>query len=303
VGERGSGKTSLINCARVGAFAGLPAVTGAFQQRIVDAEGMDAFLRDLFGLANDEDIVEALQRERRLVIIEELERTFLRSIGSFDGLERLLSVVAKTKRSVLWCLAINQAGFKLVTAALGIQRVFSHRVNARAVSAEQLREAILQRHDLSGLMLRFQPQGQESGIRRVQAALGLEYSLQDDFFAALHDQSHGVFRSAFQLWRAAMISAGADYVRLQQPEPPNTTALQAALDLQDLFTLQAVLQHGALTPAEHARIFAASSDDSLDRLTRLAEMGMLEAEQETGLRVRPGAGHLVRSILDSNNLL
>ncbi len=302
VGERGSGKTSLINCAKASVFQSFPVSAGAFDARIVDAEGMDKFLLGMFGLDETEDLVEALRRERRVAILEELERTFLRRIGGFKGLERLLSVVAKTKDSVLWCLAVNQAGFKLADAAVGMHRVFSHRINARAVSAKHLRRAILQRHDLSGMRLNFRRTSSNSPLHRLRGALGFERSPREEFFDTLYDQSRGVFRSAFQLWRSAMTVSG-DSIRLQTPSEPDVASLNASLDLHDLFTLQAVLQHGALTGAEHAAVFAAAAEESADRLNRLREMGMLEVEDDCGLRVRPEAAHLVRSLLDSNNLL
>lgn len=302
VGERGSGKTSLINCARADAFKALPVVSAAFDKRITSAEDMEAFLRETFGLPERADLIDALRAEPRVAILEELERAFLRRIGGFDGMRRLLSVVSKTKHSVLWCVAVNQSGFRLADAAIGVNRGFSHRINARAVSAEHLREAILQRHDLSGMALRFRSTARASPFRDVRAFLGLERSSEEEFFNALYDQSRGVFRSAFQLWRAAMTVA-ADGLRLQTPDDPDMDGMRASLAVEDLFALHAVLQHGALTAEEHSEIFGAAIEDSIDRLDRLSEMGMLEAEMDLGLRIRPEAAHLVRSLLDGSNLM
>ena len=56
VGARGSGKTSLLNCATGGAFAGREVLRTQFRRRFVAAEAIDDFLRELLGLSPDADL-------------------------------------------------------------------------------------------------------------------------------------------------------------------------------------------------------------------------------------------------------
>ena len=303
VGERGSGKTSILNCARVRVLQGAQLHDAAFAGRLSTAAEMDAFLRRLLSIDEDEELIATLNQRRRVVVIEELERTFLRRIGGFEALKRLLTIVTRTNENVLWLLSVNYAAAKLADAAVGLSRSFSHRINARAVSHETLTQAVLQRHHLSGLKLEFERLPRNANWERVQAFLGIERSAQEKYFDALYEQSNGIFRSAFRLWNASIVSADSGSLRLHPPEPPETQSLRSALDLQDMFALHAVFQHGFLSPEEHAQVFDVSLDVSTERLKRLQDMGLIEQQEgDFGMRIRPRIAHVARRVLDANNL-
>jgi hypothetical protein len=245
VGERGSGKTSILNCARVRVLADTPLHASAFTGRLSSAADMDRYLRGLLEMDEQADVISALNERRCVVIIEEMERTFLRRIGGFKALNRLLTIVTRTNQNVLWLLSVNYAAAKLADAAVGLSRGFSHRINARAVSRDTLTQAVLQRHHLSGLKLEFE----------------------------------------------------------RPPEPPETRTLGAALNLDDMFALQAVFQHGFLSAEEHALVFDVSPEVSNDRLKRLQDIGLIEQQEgDLGMRVRPRIAHVARRVLDAHNL-
>ncbi len=305
VGERGSGKTSLLNCATVRVFADAQPIRASFRERVLDADGIDVFLRQALGLAADADLVEALRDERRVILLEEVERTFLRCVDGFQGIRRLLSLVTDSCRSTLWVLCLNQLAFKFLDPAIGMQQVFSHRINAMSVEPEHLVSAILLRHNLSGLRLRFsQPPSRHPQIERLRRPLGLDRHAREVFFDTLYKQSEGVFRSAFELWHRYIESAHGGVLRMRFPDSVDADPLITGLDRQDLFALQAVLQHGSLTPAECGRVFCIAEDAARARLDALVDRGMLERESGApGWRVRSEAGYLVRKALDRQNLL
>jgi hypothetical protein len=305
VGERGSGKTSLLNCATARVFADVEPVRASFNERVLDAPQIDAFLRRALALPEGADLLEALRAERRVILIEEVERTFLRAVDGFQGVRRLLSLVADSSRTTLWVLCLNQLAFKFLDPAVGMQRFFSHRINAMSVEPEHLSNAILLRHNLSGLRLRFaRPPSRHPLIERLRRPLGLDRRAREVFFDTLYAQSEGVFRSAFELWHRYIESAYGGVLRMRFPDPVDTDPLITGLDRQDLFTLQAVLQHGSLTPAECARVFCIPKEMARARIETLMDRGILEREPAApGWRVRSEAGYLVRKALDRQNLL
>ena len=94
-----------------------------------------------------------LSRERRVIILEELERCFLRRVGQYGAIRALQRLVAATCSTNLWILAINEVAFRFLNAAVHLGDIFSHRFNAGTATSGDLREAILLRHNLSGLRL------------------------------------------------------------------------------------------------------------------------------------------------------
>jgi hypothetical protein len=302
VGERGSGKTSLLNCAEARVFAGADVIRASFRDRIVSADEMDLYVRGLLRLEAGAPPTAAA---RCVVMLEELERSFLRRSVGFAGLTRLLGWINDTSRSVLWILGVNKTAFSYLNAATGLDRYFSHRINAAAVEPDTLSEAILLRHNLSGMRLRFvHAPRQRALVRRVQRLLGLDRPPRDRFFTALYEQSEGIYRSAFEIWHACIDHADGGVLTMSFPPEPDFGTLVRELSRDDLFALQAILQHGSLLVEEHAAIFGCSQQTSDMLFEGLVDRGLLEPEpQAPGWRVRSEAGYIVRKALYGVNLL
>lgn len=304
-GARGSGKTSLLNCAARVAFPGVPVVRGQFSQRIRSPQQMDAFLRSLFQLSAETDVAAALNQKRQVVIIEEFERSFLRCMNGFDALRGFLRLMSATSNSVLWILSMNRVSFHYLDAVVGLGRNFSHCINAMSVTQAHMTDAIMQRHTLSGLRLQFAPVAPgDPRINQVRQFVGLEQSPQQLFFGSLYRQSEGLFRSAFELWLGSVDRVEGAMVRMLQPLDPNYKHLEAELATDDFFILQAILQHSSLTPDELSEVFAIAADEARHRIERLAALEIIEPEPAfPGLRVRPQAWRFVHDALDRQNLL
>jgi hypothetical protein len=306
VGARGTGKTSLINCAVTQCFPEVEVVREEFRQRVVTQEALREYLGARLG-AGDPDGLEAfLGQRRRVIVLEEAERTFLRHVNHYGAARALQRLIAATCPSVLWIVSLNSAAFHLLDAALQFGSGFSHRVNTGGASRDDLRNAILVRHNLSGLRLEFLS-GEEAGASPGRWFTGLAAGVRTAeslFFDALTRESDGIYRSAFDIWLAHMegVQAGALYLRaLSQPD---LGPVISEFDQQDLFTLAAVLQHGSLTPEEHATVFQWNPAESRAQIDELAAREILEPDQARGgFRVRPHALRLVREALYRRNLL
>jgi hypothetical protein len=304
-GARGSGKTSLLNCAALVAFQGVPVIRGQFSERIRSPHQMAEFLRDLLQVPAEKDISTALSERRQVVIIEEFERTFLRSMNGFEGLRNFLHLMSDTSASVLWIVSMNRVSFRYLDAVIGLGRSFSHRINAMSVGQEDMTDAIMQRHTLSGLRLQFAPMALgDPRVNRLRRFVGLEQSPRQLFFNALYRQSEGLFRSAFELWMGSIERIEGSVVQMLQPLDPNYKQLETELKTDDLFLLQAVLQHASLTAEESAEVLGIDIEEARCRLERLLALEVLEPEPACpGLRVRPQAGRFVRDALARQNLL
>lgn len=98
------------------------------------------------------------------------------------------------------------------------------------------------------------------------------------------------------------IEAGVLY--LKPIATPDLSRVIEDLDLDDVFTLVAILQHGSLTPEEHALVFQRSISASRAQLDELLARELIEPDPDRpGLRVRPEASRVVRDALYRRNLL
>jgi len=306
VGERGTGKTSLVNCAEQQCLKGVEIVREEFTRRVVTAAELRSFLAARLGVDEPDLLEEHLARRRCVIVLEEAERTFLRHIGHYGAARALQRLIAATCSSVLWIVVMNSSAFKLLDAAFEFGSGFSHRVNTGAASRDDIRNAILLRHNLSGLRLEFMAEPLQGGhLKKLAAAIqGGDRSPEALFFNALRRESEGVYRTAFDIWLAHIgsIEAGALYMR--PLSRPDLGQVISEFDQEDLFTLAAVLQHGSLTPEEHATVFQLSLTESRARIDQLAAREILDEDRRRGgFRVRPHAIRVVREALYRRNLL
>ena len=304
IGGRGSGKTSLLNCAIADVFSGRQTIRAQFDERILTPDRLNAFLRRLLDIKGNGNIEAAFRSGRRIVILEESERIFLRKVGGFAAARHLLHLIHRTAPTTLWIIVMNDKAFRVLDAAADLHRVFSHRINATNVSRADLENAILERHRLSGLRLKFvPPPAGDPRVNRAKRWLGLEDSPQKLFFDSLFQQSEGIFRSAFELWLSSIQSADGGTLTIRQPLDPAFGRFRSELAHEDNFTLLLIQEHGSLTQHELAQVLCEPYDVSNSRMERLAALGLIEPDPaHPGSRVRPEAQRFVNDLLRRTNL-
>lgn len=304
-GPRGSGKTSLINCALKRHLAGVEIIRGDFSERVTSVEHLHAHLARLFGLDSADDLEPFLLERRRIIILEEIERLFLRQIGHFLAVREIQRLIAATCSTTFWILAGNQVAFHFLDPAVQFGNSFSHRINVGNVSRDTLQQAILLRHNLSGLRLEFTERPKkETWISRLQEKLAGTIDAETEFFDTLFEESNGVFRTAFEIWLGHLDRAEAGSLYMKVLDIPDLEPVMEVLTQEDWFALKAILQHGSLTPEEHATIFLEPARASRARFDQLLAREIIEPDPlKPGLRVRPEALRLVKEGLYKRNLL
>ncbi len=304
VGARGSGKTSLLNCAAHSAFSGRALIRTQFVGRALNKEMIDDFLRRLLGLDEHGDLAAAFAAERRILMIEESERTYLRKVGGFDGAIHLLDWIHRTASTTLWVIVMNDRAFRVLDAGLSFGSAFSHRINAMSVSRDDLENAILARHRLSGLRLEFAPPpAGDPRVNSVKRWIGLEDSPQKLFFDSLYQQSGGVFRSAFELWLSSIEQVQGETLKIRQPLEPAFGRFRRELAQEDEFTLLSIQEHGSLSEGEIADLLCVGEDMIRSRMARLSALGLVEPDPEhIGFRLCPEAQRFTNDLLRRVNL-
>ena len=71
--------------------------------------------------------------ERQIIVLERVERAFLKTMGGFEAIRALIELIHQTASSVFWVVVLNGPSFQLLDAAVDAGGYFSHRVNALGV--------------------------------------------------------------------------------------------------------------------------------------------------------------------------
>lgn len=224
-------------------------------------------------------------------VMEATEHLHMRAPSGSKLFERLLTFMSRTESRVFWLTAVTSTAWQLVEKRAPAFVHDIERVTLGELSPEALRQAILARHRLSGLPLRFaEPHDRGAALRRRARRLRgpgkQEGLIESDFFQRLHRVSRGSPRLALFYWlRSADFTATAGSLLVQ----PLST-LESGIDNLDRaqsFALKAILDHGTLTSDENCEISRTSSPESLHILRSLEECRVIETIPATARKKPP----------------
>jgi len=325
VGEKGSGKTSLINCCQKRFFSEFETLRGNIVERLTTEAELVQYISRLFGLPENltfEQLVQTINAgEKRIVILTGCHNLYLRQMHGFDAFRGFLSLMAQTKLKVMWILSMDKYAWRYLVRAVPIDKLcFDYLINIQPMSKEDIREAILTRHNDSGYQLRYLMNDELRHKLRKQFKIWpdvterqLQKALEDEFFDALYAASSGNISAAIFYWLNSLNFAG-NYIEVQPLEPPEFQFL-SDLSIEQSFALLAIMEHGTLNADELATVLDITHPDSLYILSLLANKRLIRKtktsvskantfeESEGGYSINPIALKPIADELNKQNLI
>ena len=235
----------------------------------------------------------------RFAILEATEHIHMRVPGGSKLFERLLAFMSRTESRVFWIAAMTSSAWQLVEKRAPAFVHDVERVMLGELSPDQLRQAIVARHRLSGLPLRFaEPHDGRAALRRRASRLrGMDKQAQlieADYFQRLHRASQGSIRVALFHWLRSADFAKVEGSLLVQPLSTLDPGI-GNLDRTRSFALKAVLDHGTLTAEEYGEVVRAPGPEGIHILRSLEECRVIEtvsdaAREEGAMKAGSGSG-------------
>ena len=288
VGEVGTGKTSLLNCAEPKLFRRHQVFRHAFEETVNNEADLVRTLCSIIGInkaSSLDDVTRyfADREEPCVIILEHGYELFIRRIGGLEVIRAFLQLISATSQKVFWCLSMTESAWRYLDAVVQISEYFSYMIETRNMPADELEQAVMARHEVSGYGLRFLPGDSPSVARRLKKAKDEDAQqdiLHEVYFDHLSDASKGNVQIALFYWLRSILEVKEDTVFVEALKPLRFAFL-ASLSADKLFTLAAMLQHGTLTVSEHKEIFRSAQAISQGVLDTLAASNIIQ--------IRPGA--------------
>lgn len=281
VGEFGAGMTSLLN-----------ASSAIYPHAKI--------LENKTNISNDQELVNELKRGleypeartlkdletlpkhegEQVIIFENIERLFLRKIHGFHLLEDFLLLIHATKKNIFWVATINQYSYYYLNQVIGFGANFLSVIRLQPIQ-KKLIEGVIQERN-KGYECVFLKPGVSSGTLNQQLknsdATAKQQLLRDDFFNKLHAFAGGNISQAMLFWKrsVAYVKEKRVYVKAYEPKPI------VQLTLEELFVLEAILQHTSLSNNELYAILRNSNKGSKLILEKLMENDLLYAKSYEG---------------------
>jgi hypothetical protein len=309
VGEKGSGRTTILNFAEKEFYNNLHLVPIDLASTIYKEDELFKILSSAFEMndcKNLDDLEEKLQKRENscICVLENLHNMFLRIPEGFAAMERFLLLISNTHQKVHWITTCGIYSWHYLDKVLNISKFFHKSITLPELKQNSIRDLIMKRHRASGYKLFFEtPAGLENNrkFKKLATDKNKQMYLGELFFEKLSEMSAGNVTVAFLFWLSSIKEIKDDFL-IVSPVNEFETLFVKNISGDDLFTFAAFLQHETLTAQQHAIIFNQDLQKSLLVFNRLKNKGML-SEKNDGYQVHYLLYRPVVRTLKINNLL
>ena len=257
------------------------------------------------------DLSAALRRgdpKRRIIVVEQPERVFLRTEEGLDLARRFFELVSTTSEQVLWVIVMNRAAQKFLKTHLELGTYFTHHEQIGPLSAAELERLVLARHQVSGFDLEFE-QPQMAVTHRLRQPLfgpAARQIARRVFFERLAIRSGQNPRTALLLWLQHLRCDPLDDSKIVvQPIASSNGELLAQATIGHKLLLASLSLHQTLSLQELSQILREPPEQLHRELEYLSRLGMVEILPEATdvYRLRPIASNRIEGELRAMNLL
>ncbi|MCC5926202.1 MAG: ATP-binding protein [Bacteroidetes bacterium] len=261
VGEKGSGKTSVINILQKELESSkVKFVRGSIDFTTFEVAGLLKQLCAILGMSPVEDPgvfidkVNAI-RTRRVIFIEGFQNVYLRHMHGFEALEAFLLIISRTGNQLFWVVSSSRYAWQYLDKIYDLDGYFTHKRMVDEVKSNSLKDIILSRHTVSGYELHFEPSPDMRDSRTFRKTSGDELEqqklLREDYFEKLYEVTKGNISIALQYWQLSVKEIIDDVIRIR-PLEQLTLTLGDGFSNDDLFALGAIIFHDDLTEQQMA---------------------------------------------------
>ena len=309
VGERGSGKTTLINFAEEHYFKQDTVIKYDFSRLEYSETALLEVLKQIFNINEAKDFndlkikIENL-KEKKVVIFENIQNVFLRVIDGFQGLEKLLLLMSQTNHQIFWMITCTIYSWHYLDKVLQISKYFHNVIQLGDLPEIQVKEIILKRHRVSGFEIEYtEPEAIKNNrkYRKISVQEKKQEYLQNLFFRDLNELSNGNISVAMLFWQRAIQEIRTDTL-IVYPFLNLDFSFLYQLSYEELFTLAAFLQHEIRNVIQHAHIFHQNQTKSALMLNRLLNNGII-VQHPNGYHIHPFLYRAIVRTLKSKNII
>lgn len=209
--------------------------------------------------------------ENHVVILENIERLFIRRIRGFDLLEDFLLFLHATKSKIYWIISINKYSFYYLNRVKYFSSHFPSIIHLKPISKKQLKEEILNRNNGYNLVFLKPNKITKKFEKQLKKATKEERQvlLENLFFKRLFSFAKGNISKAILYARNSAYNVKDKSVFIK----PIEIKVLEELSLNELFILEAIFQHRSLSIKELNIVLRNS-----DRQSRLSIEKLLEKQ-------------------------
>ncbi|MCW9065995.1 MAG: hypothetical protein OQJ78_06820, partial [Ignavibacteriaceae bacterium] len=306
--EKGGGITSFLNIYLEKIDIKVPIKRLSIKPSIYNQEDMLKILGDLLlpnKFTNIEELVNFLNNEenKQLIVIENLQHMYLRSVKGFLCLKSLIDIISKTNKNVFWITTTTLYANKFLDDTLRLNDIFGYHIILRPLSSDQIIDLVKKRNSISGYNLEYVI---DSELSRKKEFNNLSYEqkqrlLEKEFFHSLNKFAQSNLSLALLFWLRSIKEIQERKVFINADFEISSTILNS-LSSEKIFVLQSLVLHDGLRITDLAKTINYSLDETNQLMQILYDDGVLVRNNEVYL-INPLLYRQTVLILKSRNLI
>jgi len=305
VGEKGAGITTLINF-----FIKSMSKQDQAQYKILKVTPPEQiweethffdFFNQIFSkneFQSLEDIIQYINtlEEQYIIVLEHIEKMYLRKIGGFACLNLMFELISKTRKQVFWISSGTLYSWQYLDKSLHISDYFEHIIRLENIDDDKMCEVVLKRHRVSGYGITFAPPAQMSDkkLEKMSEEEQQDY-LRNKYFSELNEITSGNFSLAQLFWMRSAKKVTEDTITIGSLNDLDFSFIKA-ISLSKTITLHLLLLHDGLKEEQYALISRQQQAESQHKHSPKARLELLQLLDD-GLIIRENENYYINPLL------
>ena len=308
VGEKGSGSTSLINYFLANNADQYDIIRSSVLEPILDLDSFFKLLSRILKVPrfnSIEEIIEYLNKlpAKKVIILENLQRLFLRKVDGFYVLKAFFEIISKTNKNIFWISTCTIYGWVYLDKTIHAFDYFGYVINLAKLDEDQITNLVSKRHRVSGYNIEYvadESTLKSKSFKKLTEEEKQPY-LMKKYFVELNNFAQGNISLALIFWLRSAKEIVDDEIKIGSP-PDLDYSFLANLSSDKIFTLSALLLHDGLHEEDHSEIFSVPLNKSRLLFLLLYDDGIIVKQNDLYI-VNPLLFRQIVSLLKSKNII
>jgi hypothetical protein len=287
--EKGGGITSFLNICleKIGNKTKIKRLR--IKPSVYDQEDILKILTEIFlpkKFLDIEDLINFLNVEenKQIIVIENLQHMYLRSMKGFLCLKTLIDIISKTNKNIFWITSTTIYANKFLDDTIRLNDIFGYHIILRPLKSDQIIDLVKKRNAISGYNLEYVF---DSNLPRKKEFNNLSNEqkqslLENEFFHSLNKFAQSNVSLALLFWLRSISEIQERKVFINAAFVISDTILNS-LSSEKIFVLQSLVLHDGLRVSDLAKTINYSFDETNQLTQILYDDGVLVKNEDVFL--------------------
>jgi hypothetical protein len=307
IGERGSGKTSLIHYFLNKNNDVPKAIFLSSNENISEPIEFIAFLNSAFKKelsSIDEWIQYFNSGKKRTIVLENLQYLYFRKVGGFNVLHQLSHLISATKNNVFWVVTSAKYAFQYLDKSIQIAELFAFNIEMNQIDKETITEALIKRHKISGYNLQFiKPPVAYLTKKFLKSPVEVQQeTLREEFFIDINKIAQSNFKIAFMYWIRSTVRVSGSTIYMRSLKSIDTSFLNKIAPAK-LLLMNSILLQERLKMDDIVVLSSLDEQHTQNIVNNLFETGLLTMDNGEFYTINIFLYRQITTLLKSKNVI